>query len=81
MVHRNEYRRRLAAISNYMQKFRVPGLVQDRVKLWLQYTWEHQKIFDENKVLSFLQDSPNIGYCEGFLRNTTDCLTTISVVD
>ena len=54
MVHRNEYRRRLAAISNYMQKFRVPSMVQDRVKLWLQYTWEHQKIFDENKVLSFL---------------------------
>ena len=54
MVHRNEYRKRLTAISNYMQKFRVPGMVQERVKLWLQYTWEHQKIFDENKVLSFL---------------------------
>ena len=45
MVHRNEYRKRLTAISNYMQKFRVPGMVQERVKLWLQYTWEHQKIF------------------------------------
>ena len=54
MVHRNEYRKRMAAISNYMQKFRVPFMVQDRVKLWMQYTWEHQKIFDENKVLSFL---------------------------
>ena len=54
MVHRNEYRKRLTAISHYMQKFRVPGMVQERVKLWLQYTWEHQKIFDENKVLSFL---------------------------
>ena len=54
MVHRNEYRKRLTAISHYMQKFRVPSMVQERVKLWLQYTWEHQKIFDENKVLSFL---------------------------
>merc|ERR1719341_2820564 len=34
MVHRNEYRRRLVAISNYMQKFKVPSMVQDRVKLW-----------------------------------------------
>ena len=54
MVHRDEYRKRLVAISNYMQKFKVPSMVQERVKLWLQYTWEHQKIFDENKVLSFL---------------------------
>ena len=54
MVHRNEYRRRLAAITNYMQKFRVPSMVQDRVKLWLQYTWEHQKIFNESEVLAFL---------------------------
>ena len=73
MVNRNEYRRRLDAVSNYMHKFRVPSLVQvlctipcrvtynytvpyykDRVKLWMQFTWEQQKSFDENKVLSFL---------------------------
>ena len=29
-------------------------MVQDRVKLWMEYTWEHQKIFNENEVLSFL---------------------------
>ena len=28
MTHRNEYRKRLVAISNYMQKFRVPSMVQ-----------------------------------------------------
>ena len=74
MTHRNEYRKRLVAISNYMQKFRVPSMVQvtfvmmvvmmmtmvmmvmtqERVKLWLQYTWEHQKIFNESEVLAFL---------------------------
>ena len=69
MVHRNEYRKRLTAISHYMQKFRVPSMVQvilvimmvmrmrmiqERVKLWLQYTWEHQKIFNESEVLAFL---------------------------
>ena len=54
MTHRNEYRKRLVAISNYMQKFKVPSMVQDRVKLWLQYTWEHQKIFNESEVLAFL---------------------------
>ena len=34
--------------------WQVPPLVQDRVKLWMQYTWEHQKSFDENIILSFL---------------------------
>ena len=54
MRNRNEYRRRLDAVTSYMQKFKVPVLVQDRVKLWMLYTWEQQKSFDENKVLSFL---------------------------
>ena len=54
MRHRNEYRRRVDAVSNYMQKFKVPHLVQDRVKLWMKYTWEQQKSFDENDILSFL---------------------------
>ena len=32
----------------------MPGVVQQRVKLWMEYTWNQQKSFDENKVLSFL---------------------------
>lgn len=28
--------------------------VQYRVKMWLNYTWERQKSFDENEVLDFL---------------------------
>ena len=32
----------------------VPGLVQQRVKLWMEYTWNQQKSFNEDVVLSFL---------------------------
>ena len=28
----------------------VPRLVQERVKVWMQYTWEQQKSFDEDRV-------------------------------
>ena len=43
MRNKNEYRRRLIAITHYMQKFRVPPRLQDRVKLWLQYTWQQNR--------------------------------------
>ena len=37
MVHRNEYRKRLVAISHYMQKFRVPYMVQVGMKIIYSY--------------------------------------------
>ena len=32
----------------------VPKLVQDRVKLWMEFSWEQEKNMDEQKLLSFL---------------------------
>ena len=54
MKNKNDFRAKQSAINNYMQKYRVGMLVQDRVKLWLQYTWHQQKSLDESKFLSFL---------------------------
>lgn len=31
------------ATVNYLHRFDVPTHLQDRVKLWLTYTWEQQK--------------------------------------
>ena len=43
-----------STLFGYVLFMQVPKIVQDRVKLWMQYTWEQQKSFDENNVLSFL---------------------------
>ena len=32
----------------------MPKVVQDRVKLWMEYSWQQQQNSDENKILSFL---------------------------
>ena len=32
----------------------MPKLVQDRVKLWMEFSWEQEKNMDEQKLLSFL---------------------------
>jgi hypothetical protein len=32
----------------------VPSLVQQRVKLWMEYTWRQQKSFNESHILDFL---------------------------
>ena len=42
------------AISAYLNKNKVDKVVQNRVKMWLNYTWEMQKSFDENQILEFL---------------------------
>ena len=54
MKNKNDFRAKQSAVNNYMQKYRVGIWVQDRVKLWMQYTWEQQKSLDESKFLSFL---------------------------
>ena len=42
------------AITIYMNNNKVSKSVQDRVKRWMNYTWENQNTFDENKALEFL---------------------------
>ena len=38
----------------HMHTLQVPSLVQQRVKLWMEYTWRQQKSFNENNILDFL---------------------------
>ncbi|CAG2112295.1 unnamed protein product [Medioppia subpectinata] len=38
----------------YMRGLSLPHSVQKRVRLWLAYTWNQQKTFDENKILDLL---------------------------
>ena len=42
------------AITVYMNNNKVSKSVQERVKRWMNYTWENQNTFDENKALEFL---------------------------
>ena len=42
------------AITIYMNNNKVSKSVQERVKRWMNYTWENQNTFDENKALEFL---------------------------
>ena len=51
---RTQFQRRLDTVVKYMSDNRVAKPVQDRVKQWMTYTWQHHKIFDENKLLEFL---------------------------
>ena len=54
MKNKNEFRKRQSAINSYMVKYKVPKVVQERVKLWMEFSWEQQKNCDENKMLAFL---------------------------
>ena len=49
-----QFQRRFDAVTKYMNDNKVNKSVQDRVKMWLSYTWSRQNIFDENKLLEFL---------------------------
>ena len=42
------------AVAAYMSRNKVDRAVQRRVRMWMYYTWEQQKSFDEAKILEFL---------------------------
>ena len=44
------FQKQLDNVSAYMSRNRVASAVQDRVKMWLRYTWSQQKSFDETEV-------------------------------
>ena len=48
------FQMQMDAITAYLNKNKVDKKVQHRVKMWLNYTWERQKSFDEKQVLEFL---------------------------
>ena len=44
------FQKQLDNVSAYMSRNKVAPAVQDRVKMWLRYTWSQQKSFDETEV-------------------------------
>eukprot|EP00095_Tigriopus_kingsejongensis_P000955 snap_masked-scaffold83_size396513-processed-gene-0.1 protein:Tk00955 transcript:snap_masked-scaffold83_size396513-processed-gene-0.1-mRNA-1 annotation:"cyclic nucleotide-gated cation channel beta-1" len=50
----SSFQKQMDAVADYMNRNRVNKEVQGRVKMWMHYTWELQKSFDEAKVLEFL---------------------------
>ncbi|XP_076810065.1 cyclic nucleotide-gated channel beta-1-like [Clavelina lepadiformis] len=45
------YRNQKNACINYMQKNNIPIEIQKKVRLWFEYTWNTQKILNENDLL------------------------------
>ncbi|TRY76858.1 hypothetical protein TCAL_03522 [Tigriopus californicus] len=50
----SSFQKQMDAVVDYMNRNKVNKEVQGRVKMWMHYTWELQKSFDEAKVLEFL---------------------------
>ena len=44
------FQKQLDNVSAYMNRNRVVSEVQDRVKMWMNYTWSQQKSFDETEA-------------------------------
>ena len=44
------FQKQLDNVSAYMNRNRVVSEVQDRVKMWMNYTWSQQKSFGETEA-------------------------------
>ncbi|KAF4518017.1 hypothetical protein B566_EDAN009250 [Ephemera danica] len=49
-----EYRRLLDQMLHYLNRLNLPNDLQDRVKLWLTFTWQQQHTLDEIAILDTL---------------------------
>ncbi|XP_035706955.1 cyclic nucleotide-gated cation channel beta-3 [Folsomia candida] len=54
--NQNDYRASVFAAVSYLHRLGVHKKLQNKVKLWLSYTWEQQKTLDESKILDLLPD-------------------------
>nr|CAB3232044.1 cyclic nucleotide-gated cation channel beta-1-like [Phallusia mammillata] len=50
------YRSQKNSCINYMQKNHIPVDIQRKVRLWFEYTWNTQRILDENALLKQMPD-------------------------
>ncbi|KAI1295502.1 Cyclic nucleotide-gated cation channel beta-1 [Halotydeus destructor] len=48
------YRHIMDQSIRYMSNLNLPEELQRKIRLWLNFTWEQQKTFDENKILNLL---------------------------
>ena len=51
------FQKQLDNVTAYLNRNKVAQAVQDRVKMWLNYTWSQQKSFDETEARS-MYESP-----------------------
>ncbi|XP_037068488.1 cyclic nucleotide-gated cation channel beta-3-like [Pollicipes pollicipes] len=51
---RDEFRQIMDSTVRYMQHLSLPPALQERVRLWMHYTWRQQKSLDELKALEVL---------------------------
>jgi hypothetical protein len=52
--NKTHYRNIINQTVRYMRNLSLPHNLQKRVRLWLTFTWDQQKTFDENKILGLL---------------------------
>ncbi len=52
--NKTHYRNIINQTVRYMRNLSLPHDLQKRVRLWLTFTWDQQKTFDENKILELL---------------------------
>ncbi|XP_076846736.1 uncharacterized protein cngb1a [Brachyhypopomus gauderio] len=50
------YRSCVDSTVNYMTSYRIPREIQNRVKVWYDYTWQSQGMLDEQELLMQLPD-------------------------
>ncbi|XP_074738063.1 cyclic nucleotide-gated channel beta-1 isoform X1 [Strix uralensis] len=50
------YRSCMDSTIKYMNSYRIPKTVQNRVKMWYEYTWHSQGMLDETELLVQLPD-------------------------
>uniref|UniRef100_A0A8C4S5N7 Cyclic nucleotide-binding domain-containing protein n=1 Tax=Erpetoichthys calabaricus TaxID=27687 RepID=A0A8C4S5N7_ERPCA len=53
---KNYYRSCMDTTINYMNNYKIPRDVQNRVKTWYEYTWASQGMLDEQELLIQLPD-------------------------
>lgn len=52
--NKTNFRQIINQTVRYMRNLNIPHDLQKRVRLWLNFTWDQQKTFDENKILKNL---------------------------
>ncbi len=47
---KTKYRRTMDGTLHYMHELNLPKGLQQKVRLWFNYTWEHQKTLSKKKL-------------------------------
>ena len=64
------FQKQLDNVSAYMSRNKVAPAVQDRVKMWLNYTWSQQKSFDETEARRVYERPTSVQFLNTFISAT-----------